>query len=105
MLLDNPPHTVEVYVAETDRDSYENVIVRPSTTPITIRCIVSQRSTSQDPSSSRVQSEYKLMTRDERLTEMSRVVYLDRTFIASDVRRHSVTAETAHTTATLREES
>jgi hypothetical protein len=104
-LLDNAADVIVVHTTEETVDSYGNTVITPSDQGVELRCIVSPQSSSNDRSSSRVESIYKVMTSDVSTTRWIRVRYDDRWFSVVDWKRFNHSIPTRHTEALIREET
>lgn len=119
-LLDDPPHTVTVFVEEEVADSRGNKVRRPSATGVAVRCYMHPISSSRGAfpavdvsQGQRVDAAWKLVSRDAPLGWWSRVVWsaaggspvdgLVLTVLGGPLLRRS-SATTRHISATLQEE-
>ena len=118
-MLDVGPHTVTIYLEETVRDTYDNVVKRPSQVGVVVRhCLVQPLSSSRGafPALSvtqgqRVDNAYRFMSREAPLGWWSRVVWhhpdgRDRNLtVLGGPLLYESSPGTRHVSATLHEES
>lgn len=102
-LLDHGPHTVTVYPQEPYTDSYGNQTHRPAETGVVVTgCTVTPVTSSRDPlSDRRLLGGIRLLARYAPLGPWARVEWDGRSYAVEVVHRHTASAATSHTVATL----
>jgi hypothetical protein len=104
-ILDNAPHIITVFTAETVADLYGNPVTRPSSESVEARCLVTPMSSQlRERPDERPPRRFKLIVRDVLLSLHSRVVFNNQSYIVESVLTHETSDATRHTEAVLREE-
>src|SRR4051794_1787665 len=104
-MLDNPPHTAQVFVEETVLNSRGEQVRQPSSRSVEIKCLVMPLGARRDGSiGSRTEHTYSLITRDRSITHYSRVIYNGISCSVQSIEDHVSSPTTAHFKVILRQE-
>jgi hypothetical protein len=104
-VLENPPHTIRIFTAETVADTYGNPLIRLSSESVEVRALVSPvPSEVRQRPEDRPARRYKLMVRDAPISLVSRVIWNNQSYTVESVMTHDSSDATRHVEAVLREE-
>lgn len=106
VLLDSPPHTIEVFPQESLVDSYGNAIDRPSMQSVIVRCFVSRpRSTiDNEQVGRRMTNTYHVIGRTAPIGPWSRVIYSNESYSVENLQFNNASEGTSHFSCTIRRE-